>query len=146
MRDGGTAGIAAGVEKELFLTLKLFDVGTPPPLLLLVQQVLELGCVLVRLQDTPAICFSQVGHHGVAPQGHQCLFVQRRLPPGRAVGIETTLGDEDVQMTIEVQMATEGMGDHQDHQPQAVCVAGPMLNGLGPQDRQVVEKMAVLPE
>ena len=144
--DGGTAGVAACVAEELFLAPEPLDVGIPPPLLLPLQEGRKLGRGLVGLQGAHTIRFSQVGHHGVAPQGHQCLAVERRAPPRFSVSIEPAFGDEHVQVTIEVQVATEGMWDHQDHQPRAVYPPGPLFDNLGPQDRKVVEQVAVLPE
>ena len=144
--DGGPAGVTAYVAEELFLAAEPLDVSVPPPLLLPLQEVLELGCTLIGLQEAPAMRFSQVGYHGVTPQGHQRLPLKPRLPPGRAVGIETAFGEEQMEVAIEVQFAPKGMRDHQNHQPHAVCVAGPMFDHFGSQNRQIVQEVAVLLE
>ena len=51
-----------------------------------------------------------------------------------------------MQVAVEVEVATEGMQDHHHHQSHAVFPAGPLLDDLGPQDRQVMEQVAVVPE
>ncbi len=51
-----------------------------------------------------------------------------------------------MQVTIEVQVATKRVWNHQDHQPHAVCPPGQTFDDLGPEGRQVMEQVAVVPE
>ena len=49
-------------------------------------------------------------------------------------------------MAVEVQVASEGVWDHDEDQPDAVCLPRPLLQYLRAQDRQVVQEMSVLLE
>ena len=145
--DRGTPGIPACVSEELLLAAEPLDMDIPPTLVLLPQASRELGSSQVGIQDARAIRCSQVRDHGIAPHWHQCLAVERRpFPPAGAVVLEAALGDENVQVTIEVEVAAEGMRDDHDHQPHAVFPAGPLLQHLRAEHRQVVQKMPVPPE
>ena len=142
----GTAGIAARVAEELPLTLEPLEVDIPPAFVLLAQQFGHLPGSQVGLKHAPEIRFPEIGDDGIAPHRHQRLAVERRLPPGRAVGIEPAFGDEHMQVAIEVEVAAKGMRDDHHHQSHAVGPAGPLLDDLGPQDRQVMEQVAVVLE
>ena len=144
--DGGTAGIAARVAEERLLAPEPLEVDIPPAFVLPAQQFGQLPGSQVGLQHAHAIRCSQIGDDGIAPHRHQRLAVERRPSPGRAVGIEPAFGHEHVQVAIEVQVAPEGMRDHQDHQPHAVGPANPLLDDLGPQGRQVMEQLSVVLE
>ena len=51
-----------------------------------------------------------------------------------------------MQVAVEVEVAPEGVRDHHHHQSHAVGPAGPLLDDLGPQDRQVMEQLPVVLE
>ena len=46
-------------------------------------------------------------------------------------------------MAVEIQVAAEGVRDHDDHEPDAIFLPSPLLQHLRTQDRQIVQEMPV---
>ena len=59
------------------------------------------------------------------------------MPSGSILG-EAALGDQDVQVGIEIQVTAEGVRDHDNHESDAVFLARPLLQHLRAQDGQIM--------
>ena len=64
------------------------------------------------------------------------------MPSGSILG-ETALGDQDVQVAIEIQVTAEGVRDHDNHEPDAVFLPSPLLQHVRTQNGQIMQEMPV---
>ena len=61
--------------------------------------------------------------------------------PAAPILFEAALGDQDVQVTVEVQVAAKRVGDDHDQQPDPVLLPGPLLQHLAPEDGKIMEEV-----
>ena len=139
LRDGRAARIAASIAEELLLTPKPRDVDVPPPFVLRGEQLPHRAARQVRVKDADPRSLPQQRDDGEAPHRHERLSVQRGVgaPSGPILG-EATLGNQDVQVAVEIQVTAEGVRDHGNHQPDAVGLPCPLLQHLRAQDGQII--------
>jgi hypothetical protein len=131
----------------LLLAPKPLDVDVPPPFVLRREQPKQRAAIHVSLKYPRPRGFPQQGDDGIAPHRHQRLPVQSGgSVPACSVLTQAAVGDQDVQMAVEVQVTPEGVGDHNNQQPDSVFLSRPLLQDLGAQDRKIVEEMPVLLE
>ena len=107
LRDGRAAGVPARIAEELHLAPKPLEVNVPPPFVLGCEQLQQRGAGQVGVKDPRPRGFPQQGDDGIAPHRHQRTTVEPGAPL-RAVFAEVPLRHQDVQVAVEVQVASDG--------------------------------------
>src|SRR5215467_13769829 len=82
--------------------------------------------------------------HSIAPHPHQCILVQAKLrypPPSRF--FESAPGNQYVKVSVEFQVAAEGVRNNHDERLCSVLHADPLLKHASPEVRQIVEEVSV---
>ena len=117
LADGRAACVAGRVREKRALASEALDVDIPPPFVLGLEQSTERVGRVIGLKDAARGGFSQQRDDRVPPHGHERLLLERGVrPPCRPILAEPALGHQDMQVAVEVQVATERMGNHDDQE------------------------------
>ena len=132
--DRWMTGVPTCVFEEVLLRVKGSDKNVPATFGLRRQHPSDGLLVFGGTDNSQLQCFEEERDHGITPHFHQLVLVEmRHHDPASFRLLQTSSRDQNVEMSIEIQMPAETVRHYDEQHPNTVLSFYPLLNRRGSQ-------------